>query len=319
MSKKTFLMILVFVAVSVSFFAIEGNTIPIESESFSKEQIKNIEIQVTYEDVEIKETYGNEILVEIYSNNRKTVPSISTFSDTLLIESKAHLFLRGTECDIKLYIPQNAKFSNVKITSASADIEISKINAENIKLHSASGDIDCKILDADEEINLESASGDIEIEEANSKEITVKSNSGEISLNRISSDTLTAQIIGSGEIDINDFYGEYVQVTSKSGDIEIERLDAEYFSLNSASGKISVDMKNIPAASSKINTTSGNVQLFVPHNKGFNLTVSSNSGTFRDRINDNRFVPRSEFSQKYYGGGTDIFIRTTSGEILLEN
>lgn len=317
MTKKIF-SLLILTAISFSIFA--AGRFPIKSEIFPKNQIKNVDIRVSFENVEIEETYGNEILVEIYGNNLKRIPNVKKEGDALVIEAKNELFRipKATVCNVKIYVPRDAKFENVNVASASADIEIEKLVAENLNFQSASGDIECKNLAADKKIKASSVSGKVEIEEARSKEIAVGSTSGKISLDKISSDTLTIKSI-SGKIDAENFYGEYIEANTTSGDIEIENLNAEYFSFNSVSGKIDAELKNVPVASSKIETTSGSVQLFAPRGKGFTLTVSSNSGTFRDRINDNRLVPRSEFSQKYYGGGADVFIKTTSGGILLEN
>ena len=297
MIKKLFTASLLLTTLSISTLSAQNST-PVNNESFLKNQISNIEIKLICEDLEIKETYGDEILIEVYCNNRKKAPVIECKNETLYISSKVNFTVFGFICKVKVYLPANQKFSNVKIEGTSSDISIDSLYSEDFYLDTTSGEID--------------------IEEISTKELTSKTTSGEISFGKISCDTATITS-NSGEINIDDFYGEYFKVNTTSGEIDIYNIDTEYFAAGSTSGKISLDFKNIISAKSQIKTTSGEINIFVPKNSSFNVAVSSSSGTFKDKISGNRLTPRSEYIQKYNEGGAQMTIRTTSGNISLED
>lgn len=297
MIKKLFTASLLLTTLSITTLSAQNST-PVNNESFLKNQISNIEIKLICEDLEIKETYGDEILIEVYCNNRKKAPVIECKNETLYISSKVNFTVFGFICKVKVYLPANQKFSNVKIEGTSSDISIDSLYSEDFYLDTTSGEID--------------------IEEISTKELTSKTTSGEISFGKISCDTATITS-NSGEINIDDFYGEYFKVNTTSGKIDIYNIDTEYFAASSTSGEISLDFKNIISAKSQIKTTSGEINIFVPKNSSFNVAVSSSSGTFKDKISGNRLTPRSEYIQKYNEGGAQITIRTTSGNISLED
>lgn len=294
------------------------NSTPVNNESFLKNQISNLDIKLICEDLEIKETYGDEILIEVYCNNRKKAPAIECRNETLYISSKVNFTVLGFTCKIKVYLPANQQFSNVNIEGTSSDISIDSLSAKDLHLDSTSGDIECKSLSIDTNAKITSTSGEIDVEEIYTKELTSKTTSGEISFGKISCDTATITS-NSGEINIDDFYGEYFKVNTTSGDIDIYNIDTEYFTAGSTSGEISLDFKNMISAKSQIKTTSGEINIFVPKNSSFNVAVSSSSGTFKDKISGNRLTPRSEYIQKYNEGGAQMTIRTTSGNISLED
>lgn len=317
MYKKLLTTSILLTSLSIPVLSAQNST-PVNNESFLKNQISNLDIKLICEDLEIKETYRDDILVEVYCNNRKKAPQIECKNETLYISSKVNFTVMGFSCKVKVYLPANQKFSNVQIEGTSSDISIESLSAQKLYLDTTSGDIECTRLSIDDNAKIISTSGDIHIEEIDAKELTSKTTSGEISFEKISCDTATITS-NSGEINIDDFFGEYFKVNTTSGNIDIYNIDTEYFTAGSTSGEISLDFKNMISAKSHVKTTSGEVQLFVPQNSSFNIAVSSTSGTFKDKISGNRLTPRSEYIQKYNDGGAEINIRTTSGNISLEN
>lgn len=317
MTKKISILSLALLTLSCSLsFAAQSNKVPLLNKTFSQSQIQNLEINLVYEDVEIKNTYGDEILVEVYSNHKKRIPNIAVNSNTLQITSQKNIMITGLNCTVKIYIPENQTFKDAYIKTTSSDINIEKMIAQNLEVLSTSGDIECKTLNAEDNLKIHTTSGDIEVDRIETKELTVKSTSGDAELNEIKCETFDAKST-SGEITVNAFSGDYIGTETTSGEIDFYDVDVNCFSFETTSGSVSIDFKKVPEASSKIKTVSGNVQICLPHD-GFTLDVYSSSGTFKDKINDNRFTPRSNYTQKYFGGGSQIEIKTTSGEILLE-
>ena len=120
MIKKLFTELILLTTLSVPTLSAQNST-PVNNESFLKNQISNIEIKLICEDLEIKETYGDEILIEVYCNNRKKAPVIECKNETLYISSKVNFTVFGFICKVKVYLPANQKFSNVKIEGTSSD------------------------------------------------------------------------------------------------------------------------------------------------------------------------------------------------------
>ena len=78
----------------------------LEKKEIAESSIKNLDFGLAWENLEIQETYGNTIDVEIYSNNRKASPRVKTSGSTLYIDS-ASSFTLGTRCTVIVYIPQH--------------------------------------------------------------------------------------------------------------------------------------------------------------------------------------------------------------------
>ena len=122
----------------------------------------------------------------------------------------------------------------------------------------------------------------------------------------------------SGDLKIEDFASEYAMFKTTSGSINVRKLDCDYFDTNSTSGSITMELKNAPAATSSIECTSGDVDIYLPVRAKFSVEASCTSGTFRDKFNNNRMNPRNNYHQDYNGGGALIKLHTTSGDITLD-
>jgi len=122
----------------------------------------------------------------------------------------------------------------------------------------------------------------------------------------------------SGDIDISYLNAENISIKSVSGDVDTDDINCdEDFSILANSGDI--DINRINAKTISLKTTSGDIELILTKNEGFDLISSSNSGRFHDEINDMSISIRGEFRNSYYGGGSEITIKTTSGDITIDN
>ena len=122
----------------------------------------------------------------------------------------------------------------------------------------------------------------------------------------------------SGTIKIEDFASEYAEFKSSSGSISVKKLDCDYFDAQNTSGGITLELRSEPTASSSIECSSGDIDLYVPMRARFSVDVSCSSGTFRDKFNNNRMNPRDNYRMDYNGGGSTIKLRTSSGDISLD-
>ena len=58
------------------------------NEAFDFSAIENLDISLTYENLQISRIYGEEIVIEIGSNNIKKIPQVTVQDETLRIISK---------------------------------------------------------------------------------------------------------------------------------------------------------------------------------------------------------------------------------------
>lgn len=297
----------------------------LKKEEFGADAIDNISANLSWEDIKIKETYdATSIEVETYCNNKRRAPEISVSGSTLYIETTNNGFNffsspTGFSCTVIIYVPQKKDFDEITLTTTSGDIEIERaISArDEIQISSTSGDIKSeKGLFADT-VKVTATSGDIELYNIDADDFSAEASSADIEVKKFTGGTGKIHTT-SGDINADDFASEYANFQSTSGGITVKKLDCDYFDAKNTSGGIEMEFLSAPAASSAIQCTSGDVDLYLPMRARFSVDVVSNSGTFRDKFNNNRVEPRNNYTQDYNGGGAEIKIQTTSGDISLE-
>ena len=293
----------------------------IEKKDFESASIKNLYVELASENIEIFETAASDFGIEIYCNNKQYIPQVKVKDSTLSIirqkEFNISLF-RYSRCDIKLFIPQEKTFDEIKIESSSGEIKSeTNLVADTIKISTTSAEIELgEGLFADD-IKIRSTSGDIDIHILDADNISVESNSGEIEIDSYTGGTGTVKTT-SGEITIDKFGAEYAKFQSTSGEITVKELDCDYFDASTTSGSQYYSLKVAPLAKSNITSSSGSIDLTVPKSADFEIEVHSNSGSFKDGFSNNKFVPRQTFHEKINAGGAVINVSTTSGSIELD-
>jgi len=311
MKKLTVLLLSLFTALSV--FASSKNLI--HKETFSA-NLDNLEVKMFSEDVTIKEIYGDEIIVEVYSNNKRLMPKITKGTNSLEIYSSRKSIRFGEYCSIEISIPEETKFKNISMAQTSGDIDIETLYADNITIDSTSGDLEAEKLTADYKMVLRKTSGDIEIDNLATDELVLSSTSGTIKVGKINAID-TSLVTTSGSIKIGKLDTESYDVTVTSGSVKISAISADYFNVNSTSGSINMEFESAPVATSKITSTSGSIDLYFLSKDGFNIEFTSSSGSYSDGINGLR--AGKHISESFFNGGSDIFIRTTSGSVSIDD
>lgn len=297
----------------------------LKKEDFGANAIDNISANLSWENLKIKETYDtSSIEVETYCNNKKHSPEISVSGSTLYIETTNNGFSffsspTGLSCTVIIYVPQKKDFDEITLKTTSGEIEIERALSakDEIKITSTSGEINSsKGLFADT-VKITTTSGDIELYNIDADDFIAESNSADIEVIKFTGGTGKIHTT-SGDINADDFASEYANFQSTSGGITVKKFDCDYFDAKNTSGGIEMEFLSAPAASSAIHCTSGDIDIYLPMRAKFSVNASSNSGTFRDKFTNNRVDPRSNYKQDYNGGGAEIQIQTTSGDITLE-
>ena len=322
---KKLISVIILASLTAGLFALPNL---LKKEEFGAAAIDNLDFDLSWEDLVVKETYdATEIEVELYCNYKKYAPEVSVSGSTLYIESVKRSFglvelaknPTGSSCTVIVYVPQKKDFEDISIHVSSGDVEILRpLSAKStITIKASSGEIkSTKGLFADT-LKVEASSGDIELYNIDADDFSVHTSSGEITVEKFTggSGSLKAS---SGDIKAKNFASEYAGFETTSGTIYIKELDCDYFDANSTSGNISLEFPHSQAATSSVNCTSGDVELYLPMRAKFSVDVSCTSGTFRDKFNNNRMNPRDSYKMDYNGGGPVIKVQTTSGDITLE-
>lgn len=319
---KKLLSILILASLATGVFALPNL---LSKEDYGANSINNLDIRLSSEDIIIKETNdSSSIEVEVYCNYKKYAPEVSVSGSTLYIEAsnkKRNLFASptGFSCKVILYVPQKKDFDEISISLSSGEVEIQRILSakSEIRITASSGDISSERGLFADNVIVKASSGDIELYNIDADQLEVSTSSGDIDIRKFTGESSSVHST-SGSIKINDFAAEYTDFKSSSGSISVIKLDCDYFDAENTSGGISLELENAPTATSKIECSSGDIELYMPMRAKFSVEASCSSGTFRDKFNNNRMNPRSNYRMDYNGGGSVIKLQTTSGDISLE-
>lgn len=140
--------------------------------------IKNFEISLESQNINVNEYDGDNILVEI-KNNRNSNAELSKTEngDKMIFNSNHSIPSRST---VNISIPQKIiKDLSLKLTTSSGDMNLSNLNINSISTFTSSGEIYMSNINLDY-ISLNSSSGDISLNNLFASDTKINSTSGEI-------------------------------------------------------------------------------------------------------------------------------------------
>ena len=179
------------------------------------------------------------------------------------------------------------EIKNISIDATSADVKLGGFALDDLKISSTSGCADISDVSAGTFL-FDATSGDLTLENSSFGGLRASSTSGSIMLKDVESGAAYFDIISGDASAVNCTFGK-VEGESTSG--------CFYMSLDSVPGELDVD------------TTSGNVEIFLPEDAEFTLEFDRTSG---DLELDFAAVMRGD--EYIVGGGrNEINIETTSG------
>ncbi len=146
------------------------------SQVFGIEDITELKISLDYEELHISQIYGDEISIEIESNNINRIPLVEVKDGVLIVKAakvrqttKALRMEKGNVCKVYLYIPQDFLPESVEITMLGANLM-------------------AEVLRATTSILISSNSGRIDLMSCITESLTVKNVSGNTTLQKIKAD-----------------------------------------------------------------------------------------------------------------------------------
>ena len=241
------------------------------------EPFSDIEVDILSSDIEFITT-ENEFKIEILNNERfdwknkddtLKIKELPGFGNNFTIDLR-FLFYRERDDNLKIYIPKDTNFDDVRVVNKSGDISIGNFTADEVRIKNMSGDIDIEYINA-EKITIDNISGDLEAIMISAEKCEVKLVSGDIEMENVVFERFTAgntsgniSVTGnlnksefklvSGDIDLklSGKYEDYsTNVNNKSGDLYIN-------------GKRSRDFESSPSKARKsieVNIISGDTKL----------------------------------------------------------
>lgn len=177
-------------------------------------------------------------------------------------------------------------------------------------------DITCKLyipqeifLQDQKDISVRTVDGDIKINGLNAGHLSLSSVSGTILTDEITAERITIQTT-SGDILNTESQSTVFESSTVSGDTE-STMQARELIVESVSGNVSCTAVSM-FDRADIQTISGNVTLYLPNNEGFELNLSTTSGSFScDKI-----LEREGDARIYRSGKIPLNIQTVSGNVI---
>lgn len=210
------------------------------SETFTLNDIKNINVDLKNYDIEFREGNDNEIKVEIYGSEKsKDNVNIDLKSDKLNILQTGSTLCFGfcfADNEVVIYIPRDFK-REMDINTVSGDVDILlNLISDNIKIRTTSGDITIQNLNNGD---ISSTSGDITLKEARNLELSTVS--GDIDVDKVV--RLNAKTT-SGEVNALEIL-ESLDIKTTSGDVTVRDFSINSDSkIESVSGEVTVWLNN---------------------------------------------------------------------------
>jgi len=193
--------------------------------------------------------------------------------------------------ELTVTLPEKFESDNLTLTSSSADLTAEGLTTANLDVKTSSGKI--KIAGTvTESARLKSSSGKIDFTTENCKTVIINSSSGKVDLSAESAETVTVST-SSGEASVN------VQLVSG-------------LTAHTSSGRISLTATTI-ASFADIDSSSGSVNLNLPHDFGMTLNYVTSSGKLYSEL-----PLKTEGNARIAGDGKSrISVRTSSGNLYV--
>lgn len=219
--KKQIALVILFAGFSLLF----GQSPILFQKEIPFDQVTDIEINLTYENLEIHQIYGEKVLIEMSGNNSTALPVVDLSEGKLTIKSKKERFSKGNTIGVQLYVPRYKSFLSGDFSVSSGSILIEGFEAQTF-------------------VRIKSQSGQMTVKNVQAGQIELNSLSGSVF-----SEGLTA---------------EYLKAESYSGTINLSSITADYFDIETKSADIFASFTQEAYAASSIKSISGNIKVDLP-------------------------------------------------------
>ena len=293
-----------------------------DRKSFKVYDIKNIDTDLTWENIDIQKSDEiDNILVEVYCNNKKWAPEVKSSGSTLIVKAKKKSYssLEPKKCTVILKIPASAEFDTVSLSATSGEIHSQiEINAEKFDSSTTSGDHSFTVDIFAKKISFSSTSGSIFAQAVIGDELKVNSTSGSIFIKTFDGQSCSINSTSGSQKLTNAKINKIISKAT-SGSVTVEGQVLQSFDIGTTSGTIGLELDDAPLNNSRASSTSGTIFLGLPGNADFSLSVSTTSGSFTNAITRERQVSHVDYTGDINNGGAKIALSSTSGNISIDS
>src|SRR3977135_2977064 len=209
----------------------------------------------------------------------------------------------------------SVRIDYVNMRNVSVDYEITVPENTTVRAHSGSGNQSVEGIKGN--VDLEAGSGDMQLSRLTG-DLHFQTGSGNVRGRQLSGPARVKA--GSGDIEIEETGEGDVDIRTGSGNITVSGVNGGF---RAEAGSGDIRGNGTPKNLWSIRTGSGNVDLRVPSEAGFDVDVSSNSGTVVvdhpvTTTVQGRVQERKSVVGKVRNGGPTISVHTGSGDIRLD-
>lgn len=270
------------------------NREPYVLEKTKLDEFDNINLDVMYADVDI--IPSDDFYLEYRLDGSQRTPEFNTDDKTLTLKEKPNnngkiMFFNfgdftwgddhyeNEKYYVKLYLPADKVYDEVKIYSDSGDVSAATLEAEDISLEVDYGDIDAEAIKG-KTLSISMDSGNFKVKEVKADELSLTNEYGPTKIHTLDAGTAKIDLdSGDASVDkavvddltLSDSYGEvtfnYADITAgsikmDSGDLRIMDAVIGNLDVKSEYGSVDIQLRDDPASySMKLKTEYGDVDV----------------------------------------------------------
>ncbi|MCK9171115.1 MAG: DUF4097 domain-containing protein [Treponema sp.] len=284
----------------ISFQVPAAAKVHTDRSTFPVSEIREIDVGLASEELEICSGNVQNIEVEIVTNRKNGIPVVTLSGNSLKISKEPYFELRFyTRCVVRITVPEDFCADELTCTTSSGSQSVQHIKSMEADFNTSSGSITCESLHIQKVLEVRTSSGSIGVKNSRMKEITCRTSSGSIRTDGL--------ICSSAEFE------------SSSGAVGADGITADVLKAQTSSGGILCSLKTLPGQESRIESASGDIRLKLPENDGFSVSADTTSGTYRNEFTGaHQSRINSSLRDVYKSGIIQFVLKAASGSISVE-
>ena len=225
---------------------------------FNPSFVKEINVSLEDENIEILPTENPFVKVDIISKEAETVPFYEVKGGELIVKS-AKRKIEDDTVTVKVYIPKNHRAQGIFIQTKSGNIELHRQKAKKIDLETDRGTITLNGIDS-KKLYVDSSHGDVKILDLTSEYAELDVSRHDLFIDKIKTTELS--------------------IDTSSGNVKASRIQTEKLSIDSTSGDITLQFASPISKNLSVYTKKGDIKIFKPRNSWCRYITSSKYGKF---------------------------------------
>ena len=225
---------------------------------FNPSFVKEINVSLEDENIEILPTENPFVKVDIISKEAETVPFYEVKGGELIVKS-AKRKIEDDTVTVKVYIPKNHRAQGIFIQTKRGNIELHRQKEKKIDLETDRGTITLNGIDS-KKLYVDSSHGDVKILDLTSEYAELDVSRHDLFIDKIKTTELS--------------------IDTSSGNVKASRIQTEKLSIDSTSGDITLQFASPISKNSSVYTKKGDIKIFKPRNSWCRYITSSKYGKF---------------------------------------